>query len=445
MNGKIGMRAFSVLFAVLLMSIAMVPVVSASNGRYAGPTDIDEGPILIVGVDVPAPEPIPLEILLKAESMEMEHDDRVIIQDTVSYLSSWNEELKWGLSEEEVKKYSQILEEQVLVNYYDVDNRYYLIPNLDKFGEELGLVLGLNADEVDRYVRAHREQIARIIQDGHLGIAGASALDSRIDSSTGSSLYVSPSSQSAPHATGKAYYLYIFVDFTTPVSGFQGTWIQSNRNAALSGLNSATTAIRNQAPAAANLVNDGGFLTVTVSGQNQGDQSSSWGPNGWMVTAARNLGYSGTGYAATEQMARSIKSWAGADQVVIIYLTHDNQGCYATGTSTGYADMAVISYWYPGLPNTPLTQTPSGVYAHEVYHLYGALDEYSGSSFCGQYSDLAVSPMHDKYTNQHHEDCSPLNVFIMRNSVLNVGPSPSTKNFIGWGDWNGNGILDPFK
>lgn len=41
MNGKIGMRAFSVLLALLLVSVMMVPVVSAGENRT---TSLVEGP-----------------------------------------------------------------------------------------------------------------------------------------------------------------------------------------------------------------------------------------------------------------------------------------------------------------------------------------------------------------------------------------------------------------
>jgi hypothetical protein len=259
MNGNIGMRALSTLFAVLLVSVAMVPAMAASEEKNREAN--------IIGIDVPAPEQI---VPLNAESSHlMEHDDGVIIDNTVIYLSYWNEKLNWGLSEEEVKKYSQILEEQMLIRYYDVDDHYYYISDLDKFGEELGLVLGFSADETDRLIRSHREQLVKDHQSYH---GGTFAPDNRIQD------YISPSTQSAPYAHGRMYYLYIITDFQTQSS--DRAWTVAHRDDALSDAYSGTDAIRQQAPSGANAVNDGGYYTVTVSGADTGDNSQAWGVNG---------------------------------------------------------------------------------------------------------------------------------------------------------------------
>ncbi len=159
MDGNSGIRAFPVLLAVLLVSVAMVvPAMAASeeNSREA----------TIVGIDVPAPEVT--DIPSDEESARLaEHDDGVIIDSTETYLNYWNEKLKWGLSEGDIQKYSQILEEQVLVRYYDADDHYYHIPDLDRFGEELGSVLGLSAGQTATFVQSHKEQLVKDYQNYH--------------------------------------------------------------------------------------------------------------------------------------------------------------------------------------------------------------------------------------------------------------------------------------
>ncbi len=84
-----------------------------------------------------------------------------------------------------------------------------------------------------------------------------------------------------------------------------------------------------------------------VSGENSGDNIYAWGVNGWMEEAARNIGYydsNGDG-RTTDDMARSIKTWSGADSVIVLYYTHDDMGAYAVGPDQGYADKGAISYW----------------------------------------------------------------------------------------------------
>lgn len=67
-----------------------------------------------------------------------------------------------------------------------VQDRYYYISDLDKFGEELGFVLGFDADETDRFIRSHREQLVKDHQNYHGGTpAVCSGLPSENTVSTG--------------------------------------------------------------------------------------------------------------------------------------------------------------------------------------------------------------------------------------------------------------------
>ncbi|MBP2147188.1 hypothetical protein J2129_002642 [Methanofollis sp. W23] len=421
---RIGTRAFSMLLAVVLVSVTMVPLVSASDEKCEKTN--------IIGIDVPVPEPVVVPSDEKLQSLR-EKDDGVIIESTITYLTYWNEKMKWDLSEEEIKRYSQHLEEKVLVRYYDVDDGYYRIHDLDIFGKELGSVLGLNTEQTVAFVQTHREQLAKDHQNYHCDFFPP---DNQIKH------YISPSTRSAPYAHGKMYYLYIITNFQTQSS--DGAWTTTHQDDALDDAYYGTHEIRQQAPSGANAVNEGGIYTVTVSGANTGDNSDAWGVNGWMEEAASNIGYSdsnGDG-RTTDDMARSIKSWSGADTVILLYLTHDDMGGYAVGPDQGYADRTALSYW--GKADWGRFNSVPGSYEHESLHLYGALDEYEApGTFCGQSSILAVSPMHDMYTNTNHVSCSSSTNSVMRYLYNTSTISTSTRRFIGWGDYDNDGTLDP--
>lgn len=151
-------RTFFILLALLLAGVIMVPVMSASDEECESST--------IIGIDVPVPEPTVVPSDETLQSLR-EKDDGVIIDDTIVYLTYWNERMKWNLSEEEIKSCSRDLEEEVLVRYYDEDHDYYHINDLDIFGEALGPVLGLNKEHVVAFVQTHREQLVIDRQNHH--------------------------------------------------------------------------------------------------------------------------------------------------------------------------------------------------------------------------------------------------------------------------------------
>lgn len=110
----------------------------------------------IVGTDVPAPEPT----VTPDEKSPSPGDEGVIIDNTTTYLTCWNEKMKWKLSTEEIETDSRILEEKVLAGHYDADHDYYHITDLGEFGEEIGPILGLTPDQITDFVRSQREQLA---------------------------------------------------------------------------------------------------------------------------------------------------------------------------------------------------------------------------------------------------------------------------------------------
>jgi len=256
------------------------------------------------------------------------------------------------------------------------------------------------------------------------------------------SIMASPTTQSAPSATGTLYTAIIFTDFLIP--GEEGVWRESHKEDAYYDAWVGTNQIETQADSRAGVDNTLGYYTVTVSGQNTGDNSNTWGSSGWMEQAAQNLGYSDSNSDGryTDDMARALKTYAGADSVSLMFLTHDAFTAYAIGPDQGYADRAAIAYWFIGSGGTYYFSQPFD-YEHEGLHLYGALDEYSGASSCNAVSTLAVDPMQQFYTNTNHVTCTGATNSVMRERGQTV-ISTSTKRFIGWGDHDNDGTLDPF-
>lgn len=422
MKTKLGVRALGLLLIVALAGAIFVPAVSADDDKNAN----------IIGIDVPAPEAVDFSIS-ESVSLSKKYDCEIIIKDLMTYLSYWNKKMEWGFSEEELVHYSQILEKEVLDSYYDKEHNYYPIKDLRVFSEEVGEILGLNTLKIAIFIQSQKEQLVKDYQNYHLD---------NFDEASYSRDYISPGSQSAPYACGKMYYLYIITDFQNP--GSEGAWTTSDRTDVLNDAYIGTNSIRQQAPSSANAVNSGGYYTVTVSGANTGDNSDAWGQSGWMEEAAENIGYTDVNNDGriTDDLARSAKSWSDADSVILLYFTHDDWGAYAIGPDMGYADKTAISYW--GRTGSGSVPSIPGSYEHESLHLYGALDEYTGASYCGQSSILAVSPMHDMYTNTNHMECASSTPSVMRYHSDTSVISTSTKNFIGWGDYDNDGTIDPF-
>jgi hypothetical protein len=268
---------------------------------------------------------------------------------------------------------------------------------------------------------------------------------------------VPPSSQSAPYAIGKLHYRYIITDFTNP-GPEHGSWNDADRIDAVNDAGYGTWEIEDQAPSNANVVNDGSWAHVTnVPGQNTGEFESTWGLNGWTEQAASQFGH-GTGSDGryTTKLAEYMKSVSGADSVILVFFTHDNVGAGAVPSGNGYADRVGVSYWGKNPPYPDYNSEP-GSYEHEIVHAYGTLDEYFGNPVihpeltCNFWpSMMAVSPMYEMYKNSNHASCPSSTKRGVMYYPYYSDPywsdlSTAAKNFIGWGDFDGDGILDPLE
>ena len=385
---------------------------------------------------------IPVVCAVDEKNAPDEIDDGVIIEDPFTFLNDWNEHMKWGLSLEQIRGYSQNLEDQVLSKYYDTDNKYYHIKNLKKFSRELQDIIGISDDQASAFVIEYNAQMLLAWQKSEIPYwikEGAGSL--KISSAL--SIGGEPGSQSAPSARGKLLYAIIFTNFNTPSS--KGDWKNNDMKSAKSRLVLGLNEIKKQSDPKANVSTFIVYFTVNVDAENIGDNRTAWALNGWMEQAAKNLGYPDTNQNGrySDDMAEALKTISGADSVMLIYCTHDDKSSYAVGPDQGYADKAAVSFWTKGNIGSQKDISPLGHYEHEALHLFGALDEYEGPSYCGQPSILAVTPMSEMYTNTNNWNCSNSYDSVMSDPIISSSINTSSKKFIGWGDYDGDEILDP--
>ena len=370
-------------------------------------------------------------------------DSGVEIQNVTEALIYWNERMEWKLSQKQIGDFSIAAENQILKNLTSTDGKWYHIKNLTKFDEDLGALIGLSDDQVSEFITEDRNQLAIDHMNYHKPY--------QTPEKSGTVFSITPGSQSAPYAQGRLYYLYIFTDFTIPSA--DGVWTPADRSDVEYDAGLGTLQIQNQAPSAANVVNDGGWVPVSVTGQNFGsNDASTWGPDGWMEHAAQMIegGNSGPYERPTENLAYNIGQDYNADSVILCFFTHDDKGSTATSPDQGYADKVLVSYWGIRAGGYRFN-SESGSYEHEIVHAYGALDEWGGNGVGCNYqpSGLAVSPMYEMYKNTNFYTCpgatqsgvmfNPYNAFLYPWWQI----SQSSQRWIGWGDYDNDGIIDP--
>jgi hypothetical protein len=363
--------------------------------------------------------------------------NQISISDFPRFLAKWNDKMHWGFSPEQIENFSHSLENGVLKKYKTNPNYPSLeIPDLKPFCLEVGDAIGLSKKQSEVFAIAADEEL----------IKDKIEFNKPLLPEPGAKALTEPGTQSAPFAYGNVDYECIFVNFTIPrpvKPGYQFSWTAADRSDVMNDFAIGTQAISNQAPQQASMSNLRYYWpVVTVDGINPGRGEESTSPNGWMENAIRNLGFedlNGDG-RVSDEFARYWKAYEGADSVVIVYFTHDAMGAYAAGAWWGYADKAVVSYW--GYNGEFFDAIP-GSYEHETVHIFGALDETLGSSTCGEYSIFAVSPMKEMYKNTNHENCAEWTNSVMRYYWLTNIISSSSKKFIGWGDFDTDGTLDP--
>lgn len=393
--------------------------------------------------------PIPIPTLVPTQQSPPQNDDKkypIHITDIREYVSSWNEKMNWKLSQVLISETVEKLEKsQGPLSVLRKDEDGFFIPDYGDFKIVLARELGLNSEQTHQFIEKTTQE--RRVKDESI-MQNAISAESLLRINTMPDR-VNPATHSAPYAYGKVYYLYIFTDFEQSLSQYR--WTQEKINRVLGDAYDGTHAITAASPSGACMSNDGGYHWVEVSGNNPGpDDPNSYGPNGWMERALTEAGYTNRGFDQyiIDDVARSIKSQTNSDAVIVMYFTADVSPGYALPLESGvYGERAVVAYWEEAPSSGGSVQASATTYQHEALHLFGAVDEYQGSNSAYlDYSYRAVSPMNRWYRNTNFHT---INQQHDHNSVMcdhrNSGMiSDSTRKFIGWGDHDGNGVIDLF-
>ena len=436
---KISIKFKKIGIVLLILFAINLPASASTNGLISNP--IKHKPI-----------PIPTSTSDTGVSSQSSAN-QVIIGDFQNFLVEWNEKMGWGISTQQIENYNHSLTSNILKKYQTTPGYPTLdIPDIKSFCLEVGNAIGLTKKQSEEFAAAADDDLQKdkIEFDKPLLVLGldTQGYNTIQQSSQQGNTLSGADTESASYAYGKVDYEYIFVDFTSPSPvppGKSYAWTSEDIDKALNDAYYGTYAISDQAPSQSSMTNVGYYWpTVTISGSNPGRVAASTNPDGWMENAIRQLGYTDTNGdgRVSDEFARDNKASEGADAIVIIYCTHDARGAYAAGTFWGYADKAVISFW--GLNGNNFFNSAPSSYEHETVHIFGALDEWVGSSYCGEQSSFAISPMREMYTNTNHQNCvGHLDGSVMNDPYSYSLISGSSRKFIGWGDFDGDGTLDP--
>lgn len=162
----------------------------------------------------------------------------------------------------------------------------------------------------------------------------------------------------------------------------------------------------------------------------------------WIPDTLRNMGYSGSSEFEIcwnyENALRSQLHTEWAFTVFVVDSFNDINGKF----SDGY-----FAYAYLNGPFMVMTYDNDGygihnmdiVMAHEMGHVFGALDEYAGSSSCTETSGYL------NVANGNHASCgsSGDSACIMRGQLGKTSVCLYSRGQIGWRDSDGDGIFDP--
>jgi hypothetical protein len=127
-----------------------------------------------------------------------ERDDGIEFQNITPRLDYWNARLQWGLSQEQIRQYSDDAGETLLKDLTKSDGKWYHIKNLTKFDEELGRYIGLNNNQISQFILENEKQfeIDRMNSLGNYGQTSNVLANSSLSDPSLVLTPVSPSSQS---------------------------------------------------------------------------------------------------------------------------------------------------------------------------------------------------------------------------------------------------------
>ncbi|MBU7018650.1 MAG: hypothetical protein HXS44_14165 [Theionarchaea archaeon] len=248
-----------------------------------------------------------------------------------------------------------------------------------------------------------------------------------------------PSDSSAPFLTNRNVIARIYVNDP------DNTWTASDWDTAWQQVSTAASQIRNWAPSSANVSFTHVSFVATLD--YTPDYSVDNPERKWMEDAIRKLGFQ-----STEEFARIMKTTYSADHVIQLFLPHtDGQSHAYAYPYAGYGERACVFFYASCF--IVCIRNDEGPYKHEALHLYGACDEYYESQCnfgCGE-CGLTYEHYKSLYSNSGNcEYCMSNPVpCVMRsgandNHAMNDYICYYTRGQIGWGDYDGDGTLDPF-
>jgi hypothetical protein len=182
------------------------------------------------------------------------------------------------------------------------------------------------------------------------------------------------------------------------------------------------------------------YVTETVSTKYEPITRPYYQETLWIPDVMGKLGYSGSRFTSTKNYINHLRQQYNADWGFVIFVI-DSQNDPNGKFSDGY-----FAYSYLGGPFMVMTYTNGGygisnmdvVAAHEMGHIFNALDEYAGASSPYDYSAGYFSVI-----NGNHAWSSIANDpnSVMRGGIR-WGLDKWAREMIGWRDSDGNGLDD---
>lgn len=372
---------------------------------------------------------------LRAYEIPIDSSHSGIVDDVSEYVETISNELDLNLSPEEINQYAVTLASHYLPATGKITPTSSIkVNDYSEFQQDVIDTLNLNLIKRNEYLQ---------LSSASESLCATEEIINHNNPDSRAGYVIDPSTQSAPYAYGSTLYIPVFINFAGDVNDI---WSYDDREQAIAYIHSGANVIKNRAPAAANMNHNIVYYTISVSGIDDGQTDNTWGDGGWMDEAASNLGYTATSnQRSTEVMARYLENYYNVDSVIFIYCIHDVGRSYALLPQRGYVDSCVLYFWRE-FALLFKTENEANVYSHEILHLYGALDEYPEEDTYLYYSYMSVSPLSQWYQNtNHHENPNHQHSIMCSEGLYGVSNpiiSQSTKNFIGWGDKDGDGIID---
>ncbi|NNJ11528.1 hypothetical protein EKD04_014420 [Chloroflexales bacterium ZM16-3] len=166
----------------------------------------------------------------------------------------------------------------------------------------------------------------------------------------------------------------------------------------------------------------------------------------WIGDVLSRLGYTGSSYFSQAYAAdRALRDELGADWVTTIFVAN------SSGASGGTFPDGRFAYAYINGPFMVLTSDVGGygaarmapVVAHELGHIFGALDQYAAARVsCAQESGYLSVPT----TNSQYNSCGtnlPSIMLEILGSFSNGQIDPSAMAQVGYRDSDSDGLIDP--